>query len=48
MPGAAFNLFIGGESFGTVYAPENTAAALQRFASQSQARSLGRKPGWYK
>jgi hypothetical protein len=48
MPGASFNLVIGGEMFGTVYAPENTAAALQRFASQAQARSLGRKPGWYK
>jgi hypothetical protein len=48
MPGAAFNLFIGAESFGTVYAPENTAAALQRFASSAQTRSLGRKPGWYK
>jgi hypothetical protein len=48
MPGAAFNLFIGGEAFGTVYAPENTAANLQRFASSAQTRSLGRKPGWYK
>jgi hypothetical protein len=48
MPGAAFNLFIGGESFGTVYAPEHTAANLQRFAAQSQTRSAGRKPGWFK
>jgi hypothetical protein len=48
MPGASFNLFIGGESFGAVYAPENTAAALQRFASSAQNRSAGRKPGWYK
>jgi hypothetical protein len=48
MPGAAFNLFIGGESFGTVYAPENTASALQRFAASAQTRSAGRKPGWYK
>jgi hypothetical protein len=48
MPGASFNLVIGGEMFGTVYAPENTAAALQRFASSAQTRSAGRKPGWYK
>jgi hypothetical protein len=48
MSGAPVNLFIGGESFGTVYAPENTAAALQRYAASAQTRSLGRKPGWYK
>jgi hypothetical protein len=48
MPGASFNLVIGGEMFPNLYAPENTAAALQRYAASAQTRSLGRKPGWYK
>jgi hypothetical protein len=34
--------------FPNLFAPENTAAALQRFASSAQTRSAGRKPGWYK
>jgi hypothetical protein len=48
LPGTSFNLIIGGETFAGLYAPEGTASALQRYASQASSRSAGRKPGWFK
>jgi hypothetical protein len=48
LPGASFNLVIGDQMFANLYAPESTAANLQRYASQAATRSAGRKPGWYK
>ena len=48
MPGKAFDLIIDGQRFGNVFAGEDVAGELMRFAQASKMRSGGRKPGWYK
>ena len=48
LPGKTFDLHIGGETFQNVYAPEETASRLVRYAVQQSARTSGRKPTWYK
>ena len=40
------NLVIEGRSFAGMTVPENTAAALERFAVHSQIASTGRRPSW--
>jgi hypothetical protein len=40
------NLTIEGQSFAGMSVPENTAAALERFAVHSQIASTGRKQSW--
>ncbi len=46
-PYANLNLSIGGESFAGLMAPRETAERLVRFALHEQAKSAGRRPGWY-
>lgn len=48
LPGKSFDLHIGGDTFSGLFAPEEAAASLQRYASQSSMRSAGRKPGWFR
>lgn len=45
---ALLNLKIGGESFGGLMAPRETADRLVRFALQEETKSAGRRPGWYR
>jgi hypothetical protein len=45
--GTPFNLIISGETFGGLTAPEDVAGRLVRFATSSNLKSAGPKPGWY-
>jgi hypothetical protein len=45
--GRPLSLTIGGETFAGLLAPDDVAKKLIRYATDSQNRSLGRKPGWY-
>jgi hypothetical protein len=47
LPGTSFDLVIGAERFSNLFAPEQTAERLVRFADARKAHSTGRKPGWY-
>lgn len=47
LPGKSFDLVIGAERFANLFAPEETAERLVRFADARKAHSMGRKPGWY-
>ena len=47
LPGKSFDLVIGNERFANLFAPEQTAERLVRFADARKAHSMGRKPGWY-
>jgi hypothetical protein len=47
LPGKSFDLVIGTERFANLFAPDETAERLVRFASARKIQSLGRKPGWY-
>jgi hypothetical protein len=47
LPGKSFDLVIGTERFSNLFAPEQTAERLVRFADARKAHSTGRKPGWY-
>ncbi|WP_291207093.1 hypothetical protein [Hyphomonas sp.] len=47
LPGKSFDLVIGNERFSNLFAPEETAERLVRFADARKAHSTGRKPGWY-
>ena len=47
LPGKSFDLVIGTERFSDLFAPDETAERLVRFAAARKVQSLGRKPGWY-
>ena len=47
LPGKSFDLVIGAERFANLFAPEDTAERLVRFADARKAHAMGRKPGWY-
>lgn len=45
---ATVNLTLGGEVFGGLMAPRETAERLIRFAMTEDMKSAGRRPGWYR
>ena len=47
LPGKSFDLVIGTERFADLFAPDETAERLVRFATARKVHALGRKPGWY-
>jgi hypothetical protein len=47
LPGKSFDLVIGNERFADLFAPDETAERLVRFATARRTKTLGRKPGWY-
>ena len=44
---ATLNLTIGGEVFGGLMAPRETAERLIRFATSEEQKKAGRRPAWF-